>query len=71
MGPAGVVVDSPSFNDPPDHVQAPEAVLVQAFVAEAAIEALDEGILDRFARSDGMPLDAALFLPAFRWSRRN
>jgi hypothetical protein len=38
-------------------------VLVEALVAQTAIEALDEAILHRFARSDVVPLDAAILLP--------
>ncbi len=38
-------------------------VPVEAFVAEAAVQALHEGILHRLARGDVMPLDAAIFLP--------
>ena len=32
-------------------------MLVQAFVAEPAVEALDEGVLDRLSRRDVVPLD--------------
>jgi len=35
-------------------------VLVEAFVAEAAIEALDEGVLDRPARLDEVEMDVVL-----------
>ena len=44
-------------------MQAPEGVLVQALVSEAAVEALDEGVLNRFAGSDKALLAAALLLP--------
>jgi hypothetical protein len=32
-------------------------VLIQTLIAELAVEALDEGILDRFAGLDVMPLN--------------
>lgn len=48
-GPVAVVVVPPGIDDPSRHEQAPEHVLIEAFVAEAAVEALDEGVLDRLA----------------------
>ena len=44
--------------------QAPEQVLVQAFVAQPADQALDEAVLHRLARRDVVPGDATLLLPA-------
>jgi hypothetical protein len=38
-------------------------VLVQALVAQATIEALNEAVLLRLARSDVMPLDAGVLAP--------
>ena len=43
--------------------QAVEQMLVQAFVAHAAIEAFHEPVLHRFARCDVVPVDLAIFLP--------
>ena len=44
MGSVMVVVDPPSLDDLASSVQSAEQVLVEAFVAEATIEALDEAI---------------------------
>ena len=59
----GVVVDPPFFDDPARLLEVGEQVLVEALVAQAAIEALHEGILHRFARCDVVPFDTALLLP--------
>src|SRR5438309_9048303 len=63
MRPVMVVVDPPSLNDLASSVQAAEQVLVEAFVAEATIEALDEAILHRLARSDVVPFNGVILLP--------
>jgi hypothetical protein len=39
-------------------------VLVQAFIAEPAVEALDEPVLLRLARRDVVPGDATFLMPA-------
>ena len=62
--PAGIVIEPPGFNDPPCHRQAPEHVFVEAFIAKAAIEALDKSVLNRLARGDVVPADNAFLLPA-------
>jgi hypothetical protein len=50
MRPSRVVVDAPRFDDPPGFGERGEDVFIQAFVAQAAIEALDEGgLIDRDA----------------------
>ena len=59
----GVVVDPPFFDDLARLVEVGEQVFVEALVAQAAVEALDEAILHRFARRDVVPFDAALVLP--------
>ena len=41
-----------------------EQRLVEQFVAQAAVETFDEGVLLRLARGDVMPLDAGLLRPA-------
>ena len=64
MRPAGIVIEPPGFNDRPCHRQATEHVLVEALVAEAPVEALDESVLDRLTRRDVVPSDAAFLLPA-------
>jgi len=38
-------------------------MLVEAFVAEAAVEALGEGVLHRFARRNVVPTETAFLLP--------
>ena len=60
MGSDGVVVDPPSFNDAPRLRKRDEDVLVQAFVAQPAVEALDEDVLHRLARRDVVPLDPGI-----------
>ena len=45
----GVVVDPPGFNRSPGAGQVSEQVLVEAFVAEPAVEAFDEPVLLRLA----------------------
>jgi hypothetical protein len=67
----GVVVDPPFFDDLTRLLEVDEQVLVEALVAQPAVEALDESILHRFARRDVVPLDATL--PAARrgWRLRS
>jgi hypothetical protein len=38
-------------------------VRIEALVAEATVQALDEAVLHRLARRDVVPLDLAIFLP--------
>ena len=47
--------------------EAVEHFLVEAFIAQLAIERLHEAILLGLGRSDVMPCDAGLVLP-FQWS---
>ena len=63
MRPVVIVVVTPALDDLAGMAVAAEAVLVQAFVAQPAIEALNEAVLHRLARGDVMPLDAAVLLP--------
>jgi len=65
-----VVVEAPSLDDPPGGRQALEEMLVEAFVAEATVEALHEGVLDRLAWRDVVPFDAVVLLPAEDGVRR-
>ena len=46
-----VIVPAPFLDDPSGLSQAAKPVFVQTFVPELAVEALDEGILRRLARS--------------------
>ena len=62
--PCGVVVDTPSLDDPAGLGEIGEQVLVEAFVAQPAVEQLDEAVLGRLSRRDVVPLDALVLLPA-------
>ncbi|ODN68014.1 hypothetical protein A6302_04354 [Methylobrevis pamukkalensis] len=53
----GVVVDPPVLDDPSGLSKREEEVLVEAFVTEPTVEALDEGILYRRAGCDVVPFD--------------
>ena len=64
MRPDGVVVDAPRLDDPPDLGEGGEDALVQALVAQLAVEAFDEGVLHRLARRDVVSLDALPGRPA-------
>lgn len=63
MRSAGILIDTPHLDDPARHVQAAEAVLVEALVTQAPVQALDKGILDRLAGRDVVPFDAAILPP--------
>ena len=58
-----IVVVAPCRNQLAGMAQPGEEVLVQAFVAEPAVEALHEAVLHGLARRDVVPLDMALLLP--------
>jgi hypothetical protein len=60
--PAPVV--GPSLNDAPGLSQAGEPARVEAFLAEAAVEALDRAVLNRLARVDEEQPHAVLVSPA-------
>ena len=47
-----------------------QTMLIQAFVEQPAIEALDIGVLDRFARLDKVQLDAAPVRPGIQGAAR-
>lgn len=63
MRPVGIVVHPPFFDQPASGRQVAEHVLVETFVAEATVQALDEPVLHRLAWHDVMPLDLAILLP--------
>jgi len=63
MRPDVVVVVAPKGQRSTGICQAVEDLLVQAFVAQAAVEALNEGVLLRLAGGDVMPLDAIILRP--------
>ena len=58
-----VVVDLPCFDDPSGFGKVAEQVLVEPFVAQPAVEALDEAVLGRPAGREVVPFDTLLFLP--------
>src|SRR6185437_11842383 len=64
MWPCGVVVLTPGFEHGAGLRQRVEQCLVEQLVPEAAVEALDEGVLDRLAGVDVVPSDAPLVGPA-------
>src|SRR3954469_4192126 len=63
MWPNCIVVDSPLFDQRTGIRQADEPVLVQAFISELAIEALDMPILGRLARRGKVEHDLLLSSP--------
>ena len=60
----GIVVDPPGFDDPAGFSEIGEQMLVKAFVAQSAIEGLDEGVLHRLTLRDVVAFDAMLVLAA-------
>ena len=58
-----VIVDPRLFNDPPSGSQAAKQMLVEALVSEPAVEALNEPVLLRFARRNGVPQHRSFLLP--------
>ena len=52
VGPLGVVLDSPRFNQVPGMSHGDKPVFVQAFVPEAPIETLDVSVLHGLTRPD-------------------
>lgn len=61
----GVVIKPPGFNEYPGVFEIEEPVLVEAFVAHGSVEALDEGVLDRFTGLlDELQLHAVLVGPS-------
>jgi hypothetical protein len=64
MGAHGVVVDPLSFDDTACFMQRPEDMFVEATIAQAPVEGLDEDILHGLAGSDVMPLDVGYLDPA-------
>ena len=58
-----VVIVSPESQLPPRIIQTVEDLLVEQLVAQAAVEAFDEGILLRFARIDIIPINIVIAGP--------
>lgn len=63
MGPDFVVTVAPDGQLPAGIGQAVEQFLVEQFIAQRAVEGLDEPILPALARVDVMPLDLVLASP--------
>ena len=63
MGPNGVVVTTPAFNDDPRIGAVAEPLQTQAFVAEFAVEALAGAILPRLAGVDMRRVDLLVGKP--------
>ena len=58
--PEGVIVAPPVSEHEPDVGHRGEHCLVEAFVAQTAIEALDEAVLHRLVGRDAVPFDPSL-----------
>lgn len=52
-----IVIGTPGRHGCPDVGERREQGLVEQFVPQPAVEALDEGILDRLARGNLVPVD--------------
>src|SRR6185369_294609 len=66
MWPFRVVILSPSFNDLLGTVQVDENIVVQAFIAEFAVEALNVCVLNWFAGLNEPEFDAVLVSPQIK-----
>ncbi len=66
MRPVGVVLDTPLFNQLLGMTHGDEPVLVQAFIAEAPVEALDIGTLHRLARPNERQRDTGFVGPSIQ-----
>ena len=65
-----IVVVAPCGNQMAGMAQGREQVLVEAFVPEPSVEALDEAVLHRFTRRDVVPFHLAILLPFEHGIRR-
>src|SRR6188472_3158215 len=63
MGALGVIVVAPSLDLLAGVTQRAEPVQVETLVAQLAVEALDEGVLDRLARLDEAQPDTGALRP--------
>jgi len=61
-----IVFDSPSL-DFAARVERDEDVFVQTFLSQAAVEAIDEEVLDRLSRLDELQLHATLVGPLIEY----
>ena len=58
-----VVVDPPGFDDASGIIQPIEKMLIEALIAQATVEAFDEGVLGGLAGRDIVPLDLGVLDP--------
>ena len=58
-----VIIYPPSFDDASSIIKPIEEMFVEALIAQATIEALDEGILSGFAGRDIVPFDFGILDP--------
>lgn len=65
-----VVVDPPFLDEAVNCCHAAEQVLVEAFVAEAAAQVLEEAVLGRLTGGNVVPLEAIVLLPLQERPRR-
>lgn len=63
MGPALVVIDEPRIEELLGLLRGVKEIGVQHLLAIRAVEAFDEGVLDRFPRLDVLQTDPALGAP--------
>ncbi len=63
MGSCRIVVDAPVSDDLSGMTVIAEQMFVQAFIAQASVEAFDEAVLHGLARLDVMPLDTSILAP--------
>ena len=62
-----VVVAPPCFDGFAGVGEAAEEMLIEAFISQSAVEALDKAILHGLAWLNVMPLNTALLLPVKGW----
>ncbi len=67
MRPLLIVFDSPSLDFAARVVERDEDVFVQTFLSQAAVEAIDEEVLDRLSRLDELQLHATLVGPLIEY----
>jgi hypothetical protein len=64
VGPHAVVVPPPTLDGAPRVGEIEQELLVQGFVAQLAVKALDVGVVDRLAGADEVQRDTARSRPA-------
>jgi hypothetical protein len=63
MRPGLIIIYPPCLDDLPNLIETHEPVLVQTFIPELAVEALHVAIINRFAWTNELQLDAARICP--------